>query len=160
VTYPRRSASSLFPENAAVPPDAFEKSPEGMPLSAIFASPCMMPEATQGRPPLPDGKPRPGAVGGDIPSIRAIEDPFPSFNGVAVDAENNLVVLSDTNKKSLLIYDRSNGDKGPEVTQPIRQILGPATLLGFVCGVAFDAPQREIFAVNNDIEDTMMVFSY
>jgi 6-phosphogluconolactonase (cycloisomerase 2 family) len=39
-------------------------------------------------------------------------------------------------------------------------MTGPTTLIGFVCGVTFDKAAREIFAVNNDIEDTMMVFSY
>lgn len=134
--------------------------PEGIPISELFANPCMMPDAMQAPATSLDGRSRPDAIGGDIPSIRSIEDPFPSFNGVAVDPENNLVVFSDTNKKSLLLYDRSKGGKSPDTTQPLRQILGPTTLLGFVCGVAFDAPKREIFSVNNDIEDTMMIFSY
>jgi DNA-binding beta-propeller fold protein YncE len=151
-------ASTPPREEAASPGWTAEELSEGLPLSALFSNPCMMPEAVQV--PAQDGRPSADALGGDIPAIRAIEDPFPAFNGVAVDPENNLVVMSDTNKKSLLIYDRARGSKGPETTQPLRQILGPTTLLGFVCGVAFDAPKREIFAVNNDIEDTMMIFSY
>lgn len=157
---PWRDDSRTLPEVAAVSVDTPDGDTEGMPPSAVFANPCMMPEATQtGLPPL-DNTSRPGAIGGDIPSIRAIEDQYPSFNGVAVDPKSNLVVFSDTNKKSLLIYGSASGGAGRDVTQPLRQILGPATLLGFVCGVLFDEPEREIFAVNNDIEDTLMVFSY
>lgn len=160
VGFPRQGASMLLPDNSGVRSDAYDVAAEGIPLSAIFANPCLMPDAMQAGPPRADEKPKAGALGGDIPPTRAIEDPYPSFNGVAVDPENDLVVLSDTNKKSLLIYDRTKGSKGAEVTQPLRQILGPTTLLGFVCGVAFDPSKREIFSVNNDIEDTMMVFSY
>ena len=42
----------------------------------------------------------------DIQPVRAIADPYPAFNGIAVDPANGLVVLSDPNRKSLLSYDR------------------------------------------------------
>jgi DNA-binding beta-propeller fold protein YncE len=38
--------------------------------------------------------------------------------------------------------------------------MGPSTLLGYVAGVAIDAERREIYGVNNDIEDNLSVFSY
>src|SRR5260370_32293540 len=47
--------------------------------------------------------------GGDIPPARTIADPYPVFNGIAVDAESNIVVMTDGNRKSLLIYDRTAG---------------------------------------------------
>ncbi len=43
----------------------------------------------------------------DIPPVRMIADPYPAFNGIAVDAANGLVAMSDPNRKSLLVYDRS-----------------------------------------------------
>jgi len=70
-----------------------------------------------------------GAFGGDIAPVRSVLDPYPAFNGVAVDPENNIVLLSDTNRKSLLIYDRTSESRG-EITEPQRHIIGPATLLG------------------------------
>jgi hypothetical protein len=39
----------------------------------------------------------------DIPPVRTIADPYPAFNGVAVDAANGLVAMSDPNRKSLLL---------------------------------------------------------
>src|SRR5215471_2654405 len=99
-------------------------------------------------------------VGGDIPPLRTILDPYPSFNGVALDVENNRVVFSDTNRKSLLTYDRAAGTSSKEVTKPIRQLFGPDTGIGFIAGVAVDSAHREAFAVNNDIEDRMVAFSY
>lgn len=98
--------------------------------------------------------------GGDIAPVRSVVDPYPTFNGVAVDADTDIVVLSDTHRKSLLVYDRESGSHSAEVTEPVRHIIGPDTLLGFVAGVAVDPVTREIFGVNNDVEDSMVVFSY
>src|ERR1700681_1662424 len=52
---------------------------------------------------------RSDAKGGDIPPVRMVVDPYPSFNGVAVDTTNDLVMMSDTNGQSLLVYDRTAG---------------------------------------------------
>lgn len=77
-----------------------------------------------------------------------------------MDPENNRVVITDINRKSLLFYDRSSGSNSAEITPPQAQIMGPNTMVGFVAGVDVDPERREIFAVNNDIEDSMAVFSY
>jgi len=72
------------------------------------------------------------------------------------------VMMSDTNRKSLLLYKRTAGAV-PSVTQaaaPERQIMGPDTGIGFVAGVAMDPGHRELFTVNNDVEDRMVVFDY
>lgn len=100
------------------------------------------------------------AFGEDLAPVRCLTDPYPSFNSVALDPKNNLVVMGDSNRKSLLVYDRRAGSRSPDTTTPRQTITGPKTQVGFVAGVALDTENREIFAVNNDIEDTMMVFSY
>jgi len=100
------------------------------------------------------------AVGGNIRPVRSIVDPYPSFIGIAVDAVNNRVVMSDANRKSVLIYDRAEGSRSAKTTKPLRQISGQATLLGFVAGVAVDPVVRELYTVNADVEDNMAVFSY
>ncbi len=38
--------------------------------------------------------------------------------------------------------------------------MGPDTGIGFVAGVAMDPAHRELFTVNNDVEDRMVVFDY
>ena len=53
--------------------------------------------------------PKSSNEGGDIPPVRMVVDPYPSFNGVVVDTTNDLVMMSDTNRKSLLVYDRTVG---------------------------------------------------
>jgi DNA-binding beta-propeller fold protein YncE len=98
--------------------------------------------------------------GTDLPAIRQISDPYPTFSEVAVDSVNNRVVMTDINRKSVLQYDRAAGGNSAQMTPPQSQILGPDTMAGFLAGVEVDPVLREIFAVNNDIEDTMAVFSY
>lgn len=105
--------------------------------------------------------------GGDLAAVRCILDPYPTFSAIAVDPESNQVMIGDGHHKSLLIYDRTKGGKSgragrhsSDVTEPLRQIIGPATQLGFISGVAVDPISREVFAVNNDVEDNMAVFSY
>jgi DNA-binding beta-propeller fold protein YncE len=90
-----------------------------------------------------------------------VVDPYPSFNGVAVDTTNDLVMMSDTNRKSLLIYDRTAGSAtSKQAVDPRQQIMGPDTGVGFVAGVAMDPVHRELFTVNNDVEDRLVTFEY
>jgi DNA-binding beta-propeller fold protein YncE len=102
----------------------------------------------------------PEAAGGDIVPVRSLADPYPSLHSVAVDSENDRVLMSDSNRGGLLFYDRSAGAASPEVTVPLTQVRGPATGMMFVAGVALDPANRELFAVNNDIGDRMEVFPY
>ncbi len=97
----------------------------------------------------------------DLPPVRMVVDPYPSFNGVVVDPVTDTVMMSDTNRKSLLLYPRTAGS--PTATAaavPLGQIMGPETGIGFVAGVAMDPVHRELFTVNNDVEDRMVVFDY
>lgn len=95
----------------------------------------------------------------DPSPIRCLSDPYPEFNGLAVDPMNHEVLASDGNTKSLLIYNRRAGDLSPDVTEPLRTIHGPLTGIGYVAGVAIDPMRREYYAVNNDVEDRLVVFS-
>src|SRR4051794_23715098 len=71
---------------------------------------CMMPDGVDGAPQAPIAIPKSSnADGGDLPPVRMVVDPYPSFNGVVVDSTNDLVMMSDTNRKSLLVYDRTAG---------------------------------------------------
>jgi 6-phosphogluconolactonase (cycloisomerase 2 family) len=101
-------------------------------------------------------------TGGDIVPLRSVADPYPSLHSVTVDPENNKVLMSDSNRGGLLIYDRSAGTAPTldAVSDPVTQVRGPATGMMFVAGVASDPRNRELFAVNNDIGDRMEVFPY
>src|SRR5665213_461711 len=103
-----------------------------------------------------DAKPDPA----DVQPVRIIADPYPTFNVVAVDPANNLVAMTDPNRKSLLSYDSRQGSTGGAANTPIHQIVGPDTFLGMIAGIALDGQRREIYAANNDIEDTVVVMPY
>jgi DNA-binding beta-propeller fold protein YncE len=102
-----------------------------------------------------------GTVGvGQLPPVRYVIDPYPTFNGIVLDTNSNRVLMSDENRKSVLTYDRSAGGNSSAVTSPLWQIIGPQTEVGFIAGVEIDPQRREIYAVNNDVEDRIAVFDY
>jgi DNA-binding beta-propeller fold protein YncE len=96
----------------------------------------------------------------DIQPVRVIADPYPAFNGIAVDPANGLVVMSDPNRKSLLAYDRLSGASQGAASTPVHQVIGPDTFLGMIAGVVLDPQHREAYTANNDIEDTVVVMPY
>jgi 6-phosphogluconolactonase (cycloisomerase 2 family) len=97
---------------------------------------------------------------GQLPPVRYVLDPYPTFNGIVLDTRANRVLMSDENRKSVLTYERSAGSTTSAVTSPMWQIIGPQTEVGFIAGVEIDPERREIYAVNNDVEDRIAVFDY
>ena len=119
-------------------------------LATITALPQTAPQENKSTKPAPE----------DIPPIRTIADPYPAFNGIAVDAANGVVAMSDPNRKSLLLYDRLRGASRGDASVPLRQIEGPATFIGMIAGIILDPQHQEIYTANNDIEDTVVVMPY
>lgn len=130
--------------------------------SEMFEGTCQMPVMADSDMSAFTGSPVASSemLGGDISPVRYVRDPYPTFNGIAVDGENGKVLMSDSNRKGLMLYDRASGSHSIAETSPQRQVMGPNTLLGFVAGVALDSERREIYGVNNDVEDNLAVFSY
>ena len=102
----------------------------------------------------------PQAIGGVIPPVRSVSDPFPTFDGMALDTEHDRVIFSDENRHSLLVYDRTAGGPASEPTEPVQWVFGPKTRLGYIAGVEVDPARKEFYTVNNDSGDLMIVFSY
>jgi DNA-binding beta-propeller fold protein YncE len=91
--------------------------------------------------------------------LRMIRDRYALFSAVAVDAERNEVVLQDENQFRTLVYDRTtNTPPTAALSEPKRLIGGPQTHLELNCGVYIDPKTGNIFAVNNDTEDHLVVF--
>jgi hypothetical protein len=130
--------------------------------SEMFEGACQMPGVVQPPVTVPTAAwiPSVNVLGGDVPPVRYVMDPYPTFNGIAVDGENGKVLMSDSNRKGLLLYDRMTHSRSGEETPPEKQITGPNTLLGFLAGVAMDSERREVYGLNNDVEDNLSVFSY
>jgi DNA-binding beta-propeller fold protein YncE len=99
-------------------------------------------------------------AGGDVPPTRVVSDPYPTLHSVAVDAVNDRVFVSDPNRHALWSYDRRAASKGSEPVTPLTGIRGPSTGMMFIAAVAVDPEVREIYTVDNDIGDRMLVFPY
>jgi DNA-binding beta-propeller fold protein YncE len=99
--------------------------------------------------------------GGNVSPCRENADHYPEFNGLAVDPENGLLVASDTNLKSLLVYRLTDAAaNSSEVTRPMAWVRGPNTQVSYAAGVAVD-PVRHVFcASENDVGDDVACFPY
>jgi DNA-binding beta-propeller fold protein YncE len=148
---------SLFLTASSHPPPAPDAETSRLTLAdALRGDTCIRPSAFR----LPAGNTSTTPIGGDLPAVRYVMDAYPTFNGIALDAINNRAVLSDENRKSVLIYDRAAGSNSDTVTPELQQIIGPQTEIGYISGVELDPARRELYAVNNDIEDRIVVFDY
>ena len=99
-------------------------------------------------------------AGGDIQPARVVADPYPTLHSVVVDSERNKVFMSDPNRHALWSYDRLAASKGREQIEPLTGIRGPATGMMFIAAITLDRDEQEIYTVDNDIGDRMMVFPY
>lgn len=135
--------NSMEPAEICLMPDrmsAYQAASGGKPAQAAAGS----------EPVPPPGWPGNRALGGNVPATRVVYDPHPTFNGMAVDPQNNVVILSDENRGSLLTYDLKAGGREMGTTEPRRHISGAKVNLGFIAGVTLDPGRREIYTVNND----------
>jgi len=99
-------------------------------------------------------------AGGDIQPARVVADPYPTLHSVVVDPERNRVFMSDPNRHALWSYDRLAASKGREQIEPLTGVRGPATGMMFIAAITLDRDEQEIYTVDNDIGDRMMVFPY
>jgi DNA-binding beta-propeller fold protein YncE len=92
--------------------------------------------------------------------LRVVRDNTYSYSSVAVDVARNEVVMTDENLFSILVYDRTtNTPPTAKMSEPKRIISGLATEIEFQCGLYIDPGSGDIFAVNNDTVDKLVIFS-
>jgi DNA-binding beta-propeller fold protein YncE len=92
--------------------------------------------------------------------LRTIHDSYAAYSAVAVDSAHNEVVLADENLFSLMTYDRlENTPPKASMSEPKRLIHGMNSELEFTCAVYVDPANGDIYAVNNDTLEKLVVFS-
>jgi len=91
--------------------------------------------------------------------LRIIRDPNSAYSAVAVDTSHNEVVLTDENLFNVLVYDRETNTRPTSVSDPRRIIGGLNTKIEFQCGLYIDPANGDIYAVNNDTVDSLVIFS-
>jgi DNA-binding beta-propeller fold protein YncE len=96
----------------------------------------------------------------DRAPARVIKDPYPSLSAVAVNPEDNMLVVTDENLYQIMEYDRrDNTPPQAKLTEPKRIISGPNTHAEMMCGVYIDPVTKEVYVLNNDTQDWLPVFS-
>src|SRR5689334_22255826 len=90
---------------------------------------------------------------------RMIKDPYPSFSAVAVNPEDNMLIVTDENLYRVLEYDRrDNTPPQARLTEPKRVISGPDTRIEMLCGAYIDPVTKEVYVTNNDTQNWLPVF--
>ncbi|HWP84071.1 MAG TPA: hypothetical protein VNN17_02685, partial [Terriglobia bacterium] len=94
------------------------------------------------------------------PPLRVIKDQYASYSAVAVDPVRDEVVLSDESLFQILVYDRlTNTPPQATMSEPKRIIGGLDTKVDYICGLYIDPASGDIYAINNDTVDTMVIFN-
>src|SRR2546426_936884 len=82
---------------------------------------------------------------------RAIKDQYPSFSAVAIDPEENMLVVTDENLFQVLEYDRrENTPPRARLTEPKRVISGANTRAEMLCGGDIDPGTKEVYVFIKD----------
>ena len=94
------------------------------------------------------------------PPVRFIRDPNPAFSTVAVNSDNNMLVIGDENLFRILEFNhRENTPPTARFSEPKRVISGTNTRFEMMCGVYIDPKTLEIYVLNGDTQHWMPVFS-
>jgi hypothetical protein len=92
--------------------------------------------------------------------VRNIWDTAPTFSSVGVDAVRNEVYLQDSNRWSIRVFSRlDNAKPGEPPTEPRRTISGPTSDVQFNSCVWVDPGSGDIYSVENDTGDSIVVFA-
>jgi len=104
-----------------------------------------------------DGGPR--GVEVDRAPARVIRDTYPTYSAIAVDLHSDEVYLQDENLFGYKVFHRlDHTPPGAEFTEPRRMVGGNNTKLEFNCALYVDPQSGDVYSVNNDTMDTMVVF--
>lgn len=86
----------------------------------------------------------------DVAPVTNVADPYPTWNGITVDPDNDIVAISDLNRRGYFLYKRTAHSEGNEVTPPLRHVSGNRTGLGYVSGIQVDPEKKVVYIAEND----------
>jgi hypothetical protein len=95
------------------------------------------------------------------PALRTIQDTDSIYTAVAVDSRSNEVFLQDNNKWGIQVFNRlENTPARAARSEPKRIISGPKTQLQFNSALYIDPQNGDIYSVENDTGDSIVVFAH
>ena len=148
-----------------------------VPIPVAMGEMCPMPEMSD----VPGAADAPAfqarGAGGAAQAVRSygapdrvIRDRYPSFSSIAIDHARDQIVVTDENLFQVLFYSRTENNGPSQVAKPQR-IIGTKwdeslmnheetkTHIEFQCGLYVDPRNGDVYAVNNDTQDTLVIFS-
>jgi DNA-binding beta-propeller fold protein YncE len=94
-------------------------------------------------------------------ALRTFQDTDSIYTAVAVDTRSNEVFLQDNNKWAIRVFDRlENTPPSARLSEPKRVISGPKTQLQFNSAVYIDPKNGDVYSVENDTGDSIVVFNH
>ncbi len=151
IRFPRLvSYDPLPPDNADCDYDSGAAQPANAPTGIPLRAALMKQRVDQG--------PAASEIASRQP-VRMIRDPDSAYSAVAVDTAHNEVVMTDENLFNIITYDRQTNTPPDSVSDPQRVIGGLNTKIEFQCGLYIDPVNGDIYAVNNDTVDDLVIFS-
>jgi 6-phosphogluconolactonase (cycloisomerase 2 family) len=94
------------------------------------------------------------------PPVRTLKDTYPTYTAVAVNLQTDEVILQDNNLWSARIFNRlDDTPAAAALKEPKRIIEGPDTDIQFNNGLYIDPQNGDIYSVESDVGDRMVVFS-
>jgi DNA-binding beta-propeller fold protein YncE len=99
------------------------------------------------------------SIGIDRAPVRVIRDTYPTYSAIAQDAQTGDIFMQDENLFGIKVFDRmSNTPPNAAFTEPKRMLGGHNTKLEFNCGLYIDPTTGDIYSVNNDTTDMLVIF--
>lgn len=95
------------------------------------------------------------------PVFRTIADTYPTYTAVGVNLQTDEVILQDNNLWSTRVFNRlDNTPPSAKLTEEKRVISGEKTNIQFNNGVYIDPDNGDIYSVESDTGDKMVVFAH
>ena len=95
----------------------------------------------------------------DRAPVRQLRDTYPTYSAVAMDLQTQEVYLQDENLYGYKVFNRlDNTPPTAGFTEPKRVVQGILTKMEYNCALYIDPTNGDVYSVNNDMVDTMVVF--
>jgi 6-phosphogluconolactonase (cycloisomerase 2 family) len=93
--------------------------------------------------------------------LRTIRDLDPTYSSISLDLKNNEIILQDNNLWSYRVFNRTdNTPPAARFTEPKRIVSGDKTEIQFNNGLYVDPKNGDIYSVESDVGDKMVVFPH
>jgi 6-phosphogluconolactonase (cycloisomerase 2 family) len=119
---------------------------------------ALAPQRQQSRPAAAPAAPTTNKV---LMPERTIRDLDPTYSAIGLDLTNDEIILQDNNLWSTRVFRRTdNTPPGVDLTEEKRVLQGDKTQIQFNNGLYIDPKNGDIYSVESDVGDKMVVFAH